>query len=111
MDDVEQYGPVLGQVNFDYLYVTDVLNIIKLIAAKQLQLHILDLSEKQYIITSVHDHSFCGIQIDHSKETRAGGVVILRCPRVTLITTYDYPAQLWNVVPYIEDAHKDINTL
>jgi hypothetical protein len=111
LDDVELYGPVLGHIGFDNVLVSDILTIIKLIASKQLQHQLLDLSDRQYVITSVHDHAFCGRLLQHTIQAKEGGVVIIRASRATLITSYEAPAQVWKVYPYVEEFTKDISGL
>lgn len=111
LEDVELYGPVLGRVGFDNVYVSDVLTIISLIASRKLQHHIMDLSDRQYVITSVHDHSFCGRLLQQSSSTKEGGIVIMRAPSATVIVTFEAPAQLWKVYPYVEEFIKDIGSL
>lgn len=111
LEDVELYGPVLGRIGFDNVYVSDLLTIISLIASRKLQHHIMDLSDKQYVITSVHDHSFCGRLIQQSSNTKEGGVVIVRAPNATVIIPFEAPAQLGKVYPYIEEFVKDISSL
>lgn len=111
MDDVELYGPVLGHVGFDNVYVSDILTIISLIAARGLQNQLMDLSDKQYVITSVLNHSFCGRLIQQSTNTKEGGVVIMRASHATLIVSFEAPAQLWKVHPYVEEFFKDISGL
>lgn len=111
LEDVELYGPVYGHVGFDNVLVSDLLTIINLIANRQLQHNILDLSDRQYVITSVHDHSFCGRLLALSPQAKEGGVVIIRATNATLITSFEAPAQTWKVFPYVEDFFKDIASL
>lgn len=111
MEDVELYGPVLGHIGFDNVFVSDILTIISLIANRKLQHNIMDMSDRQYVITSVHDHSFCGRLIQQNVNSREGGVVIIRATRATLIASFETPAQPWKVFPYVEEFFKDISVL
>lgn len=111
LESVELYGPVLGHIGFDNVAISDLLTVISLIAQRRLQHNILDLTDRQYVITSVHDHSFCGRLIQQSSKGKDGGVVIIRANHATLIASYESPAQPFNVVPYIEEYFKDISGL
>ena len=111
IEDVELYGPVLGHIGFDNVYISDILSVITLIANRKLQHHIMDMSDRQYVITSVHDHSFCGRLLQQNANSREGGVVIIRATHATLIASFDAPAQPWMVFPHVEEFFKDISTL